>query len=82
MYPDFTDQVKRQVFGLTSAKLYGIDPGACYASFKADAIAQYRQEADEELGQGRFAAFRPLMTKYSDYILHGKYRKATGAPDA
>ncbi len=81
-YPEFTDQVKRQVFGLTSAKLYGIDPGACYTSFKGDAISQYRREADQELGPGRFAAIRPIMTKYSDYLLHGKYRKATGAPDA
>ena len=82
MYPDFTDQVKRQVFGLTSARLYGIDPGACYTSFKGDAIARYRKEADHELGEGRYAAIRPLMTKYKDYLLHGKYRKATGAPDA
>ncbi|HKP62194.1 MAG TPA: amidohydrolase family protein [Polyangiales bacterium] len=81
-YPDFTDQVKRQVFGLTSAKLYGINPGDCYASFKGDAIAKYRKEADEEFGEGRFAAIRPVMTKYSDYILNGKHRKASGAPDA
>lgn len=81
-YPDFTDQVKRQVFGLTSARLYGIDPGACYTTFKTDAIARYRKEADEEHGQGRYAAIRPLMTKYSDYLLHGKHRKASGAPDA
>lgn len=81
-YPDFTDTVKRQVFGLTSAKLYGIDPGACYTSFKTDAIAAYRKEADAELGEGRFAQFRPLMTRYADYILHGKQRKASGAPDA
>jgi predicted TIM-barrel fold metal-dependent hydrolase len=81
-YPEFTDQTKRQVFGLTSAKLYGINPGDCYASFKADAIAQYRKEADAEIGEGRYAAIRPLMTKYADYITLGKYRKAMGAPDA
>ena len=81
-YPEFTDTVKRQVFGLTSAKLYGIDPGACYTSFQADAIAQYRKEADEEWGEGRFAQFRPVMTKYKDYLHHGKERKASGAPDA
>ncbi|HKU41639.1 MAG TPA: amidohydrolase family protein [Polyangiales bacterium] len=81
-YPDFTDLVKRQVFGLTSAGLYGINPGACYTNFKGDAIAQYRKEADEEWGEGRFAQFRPVMTRYSDFILHGKQRKASGAPDA
>ena len=81
-YPEFTDLTKRQVFGLTSAKLYGIDPGACYTSFKTDAIARYRREADQELGEGRFASIRPLMTKYADFLAHGKWRKATGAPDA
>jgi hypothetical protein len=83
-YPEFTDQTKREVFGLTSAKLYGIDPGACYTSFKTDGIAQFRRTADEEFGDGRYAAIRhrPLMTKYSDFLLHGKHRKASGAPDA
>lgn len=81
-YPEFTDQVKRQVFGLSGAKLYGLDPGACYTSFKTDGIAQYRREADEEFGQGRFARFRPVMTKYADYIRHGEERRASGAPDA
>jgi predicted TIM-barrel fold metal-dependent hydrolase len=81
-YPDFTDLVKRQVFGLTSAKLYGIDPGACYTSFQTDAIARYRKQMDEEEGINRWVARRPLITKYKDFLLHGKWRKATGAPDA
>lgn len=81
-YPDFTDLVKRQVFGLTSAKLYGIDPGACYTNFQYDTIAQWRRQQNEELGEGRYMARRPLMTKYRDYLLHGKWRTATGAPDA
>jgi predicted TIM-barrel fold metal-dependent hydrolase len=81
-YPDFTDQVKRQVFGLTSARLYGINPGDCYTSFKYDTIAQYRQQMDVEEGENRWVARRPLLTKYKDYINLGKWRKATGAPDA
>jgi predicted TIM-barrel fold metal-dependent hydrolase len=81
-YPDFTDLMKRQVFGLTSAKLYGINPADCYTTFQGDAIARYRREADEEVGEGRWASIRPIMTKYSDYVLHGKHRKASGAPDA
>jgi uncharacterized protein len=81
-YPEFTDLTKRQVFGLSGAKLYGIDPGACYASFQADSIAQYRREADEEFGQGRFAQFRPVMTKYADYLRNGEERRANGEPDA
>ena len=81
-YPDFTDQVKRQVFGLTSANLYGIDPGACYTTFQTDAIAHYRKQMDEEEGINRWVARRPLMTKYKDYLQYGKWRKASGAPDA
>lgn len=81
-YPDFTDQVKRQVFGLTSARLYGINPGDCYTSFKYDQIAKYRQEMDHEEGINRWVARRPLITKYRDYLNLGKWRRATGAPDA
>lgn len=81
-YPDFTDQVKRQIFGLTSADLYGINPKACYTTFMGDGIAQWRKEADEEYGAGRYTAMRPLMTKYEDFINFGKWRKASGAPDA
>jgi predicted TIM-barrel fold metal-dependent hydrolase len=81
-YPDFTDTVKRQVFGLTSAGLYGINPGDCYTSFQTDAIARYRKEMDAEVGENRWVARRPLMTKYKDYLLHGKWRRASGAPDA
>jgi hypothetical protein len=81
-YPEFTDLTKRQIFGLTSAKLYGIDPGACYTTFKTDAIAQWRREQDHEIGEGRFAMRRPLITKYKDFLRHGAWRRATGAPDA
>jgi len=81
-YPDFTDDVKRGVFGLTSAKLYGVNPGACYTSFQTDAIARYRKQMDEEEGVNRWVARRPLLTKYKEYLQLGKWRKATGAPDA
>jgi hypothetical protein len=81
-YPDFTDDMKRGVFGLTSAKLYGINPADCYTSFQTDGIARYRKEMDQEEGENRWVARRPLMTKMSQYIEHGKWRKATGAPDA
>jgi predicted TIM-barrel fold metal-dependent hydrolase len=81
-YPDFTDAIKRQVFGLTSARLYGIDPTGCYASFQTDGIAQYRKQMDEEEGINRWVARRPLMTKYKQYLEHGKWRRSSGAPDA
>jgi predicted TIM-barrel fold metal-dependent hydrolase len=81
-YPDFTDAIKRQVFGLTSARLYGIDPTACYTSFQTDGIAQYRKQMDEEEGINRWVARRPLMTKYRQYLEHGKWRRSSGAPDA
>jgi uncharacterized protein len=81
-YPEFTEQTKRNAFGLTSAKLYGIDPTACYTSFQTDAIARYRKQMNEEEGENRWVARRPLMTKYKDYLRHGKWRRSTGAPDA
>jgi predicted TIM-barrel fold metal-dependent hydrolase len=81
-YPEFTDLTKRQVFGLTSARLYGINPGDCYTTFQTDGIARYRRELQEQYGEGQYAARRPLMTRYKDYVNHGKWRRASGAPDA
>ena len=77
-----SDCPPRRPVGLTSARLYGIDPGACYTSFQTDGIASYRKQMDEEEGINRWVARRPLMTKYKDYLLHGKWRRSSGAPDA
>jgi hypothetical protein len=41
-YPLLTDEVKRKVFGLSSAKLYGVDPVTATCRIDGDEIEQLR----------------------------------------
>jgi predicted TIM-barrel fold metal-dependent hydrolase len=41
-YPELTDEVKAQIFGLNAAKLFGIDPSAKRQAIKADKLTLLR----------------------------------------
>ncbi len=43
-YPELTDAIKNQIFGLNAAKLFGIDPAAKRQAIKADKLTQLREE--------------------------------------
>ena len=43
-YPDLTDEIKNQVFGLNAAKLFGIDPTAKRQAIKADKLTKLKEE--------------------------------------
>ncbi len=43
-YPELTDQVKNQIFGLNAAKLLGVDVEAKRKAIKADRLSQLREE--------------------------------------
>jgi hypothetical protein len=43
-YPDLTDDVKNQIFGLNAAKLFGIDPKAKRQAIKTDKLTQLKEE--------------------------------------
>ncbi len=43
-YPELTDEIKNQIFGLNAAKLFGIDPKAKRQAIKADKLTKLRQE--------------------------------------
>jgi predicted TIM-barrel fold metal-dependent hydrolase len=43
-YPELTDEVKNQIFGLNAAKLFGIDPKAKRQAIKADKLTQLKEE--------------------------------------
>jgi predicted TIM-barrel fold metal-dependent hydrolase len=42
-YPALTDEIKRKIFGLNAAPVYGIDPAAMHCVIDADFIAEQRQ---------------------------------------
>ena len=43
-YPELTDEIKRQIFGLNAAKLLGIDPDEKRKAIRADKLSQLREE--------------------------------------
>jgi predicted TIM-barrel fold metal-dependent hydrolase len=43
-YPDLTDEVKNQIFGLNAARLFGLDVAAKRQAIKADKLSQLREE--------------------------------------
>jgi uncharacterized protein len=43
-YPELTDAVKNKIFGLNSAKLFGIDPAAKRQAMKADKLTDLRRD--------------------------------------
>jgi predicted TIM-barrel fold metal-dependent hydrolase len=43
-YPQLTDQVKEQIFGLNAARLFGVDPKAKRRAIKADKLTQLREQ--------------------------------------
>jgi hypothetical protein len=54
-YPEFTDQIRRKIFGLTGAKLYRVDPSACRYKVSLSQIAMRKQLIDAEWGDRRHA---------------------------
>ncbi|HZL90534.1 MAG TPA: amidohydrolase family protein [Pirellulaceae bacterium] len=43
-YPELTDEIKNQIFGLNAAKLWGIDVAGQRKAIKADKLSQLRQD--------------------------------------
>ena len=54
-YPELTDEIRRKVFGLNAAKLYGIDPDEKRCQIDPMALAVAKQHLDGEFGNRRWA---------------------------
>jgi predicted TIM-barrel fold metal-dependent hydrolase len=68
-YPDYTDAIKRKVFGLTGSKLYRIDPTACRYKVSLSDIAWRKKLLDEVWGPRRHALNnKPVIHTRRQYI--------------
>jgi predicted TIM-barrel fold metal-dependent hydrolase len=79
-YPEFTDQIKRNVFGLTGAKLYRVDPTACRYKVDRSQFAMRKKMLDERWGGRRHAINAPviqtrrqLFELWKDRIARGEF---------
>jgi predicted TIM-barrel fold metal-dependent hydrolase len=78
-YPDFTDEVKRNMFGLTGSKLYRVDPCAKRLEVSLDQIAMNKQRLDEEVGPRRWALTnKPTITTRRQFLDLWKWRNDRG----
>ena len=65
-YPELTPEIKAKVFGLNSAKLYGIDAEAQRCAIQRDAIEEYRdvyRELEPDTHAPRWAARGPITRR-------------------
>jgi predicted TIM-barrel fold metal-dependent hydrolase len=58
-YPEFTDAIRRKIFGLNGAALYRVDPNACRYDVKLSQLAVRRQMLDDVWGPRRHALYNP-----------------------
>jgi uncharacterized protein len=77
-YPEFTDQIKRQVFGLNGAKLYRVDPDACRFKVDRGLLAQRKLMLDDRLGPRRHAVNPPAIRTRRQFLEVWKNRIARG----
>ena len=65
-YPELTPEIKAKVFGLNSAKLYGIDPEAQRCAIQRDAVEDYRgvyRDMELDTHEPRWAARGPVSRR-------------------
>jgi hypothetical protein len=67
-YPALTDAIKRKIFGLNAAKVYGIDPTATRCAIQASQVALLKQRLDEEFGPWRWAMDRPPIRTRRQFL--------------
>jgi predicted TIM-barrel fold metal-dependent hydrolase len=78
-YPALTHELKAKIFGLSAAKLYGIDPTATRHAVDVSKIAMLSRDLDGELG-GRRWMFQPLNGPRTrrEFLDLWRWRKHTG----
>jgi len=67
-YPEFTDTIRRKVFGLTGATLYRVDPSACrYKVARSDLMA-HKLELDDRFGPRRHILTPPAIRTRRQFL--------------
>ena len=67
-YPEFTDSIRRKIFGLTGAKLYRVDPMACRYKVSVSGLMAHKQELDERFGPRRHAINPPVIRTRREFL--------------
>jgi hypothetical protein len=82
-YPALTPEIKAKIFGLTSAKLFCVDPKAKRCAATDSTFAQVRRRWDSEFGERRWAFQKPLgPTSRREFLQLAKLAIARRQPGA
>ena len=77
-YPEFTDTIRRKIFGLNGAPLYRVDPNACRYKVSRSQFAARRKMLDERWGPRRHAYNPPAIRSRREFIQLYRDRIARG----
>jgi predicted TIM-barrel fold metal-dependent hydrolase len=77
-YPEFTDQLRRQIFGLIGAKIYRVDPNACRYKVDRSQFAMYKQDQDDRWGPRRHVINPPAIRTRRQFMDLWRDRVARG----
>jgi uncharacterized protein len=67
-YPEFTDQIRRKIFGLTGAQLYRVDPNACRYKVSVSQLTAHKLDLDDRFGERRHMMARPTLQNRRDFL--------------
>jgi predicted TIM-barrel fold metal-dependent hydrolase len=80
-YPPLDATNRAKIFGLNSAKLYGIDVAAKRCRVQTSDLERVRRQLDEEYGPRRWAFQEPGGPKnWSEYVEHSQRAATLGRP--
>jgi predicted TIM-barrel fold metal-dependent hydrolase len=77
-YPEFTDQIRRNVFGLIGAEIYRVDPKKCRYKVDRSQFAMYKKDLDERFGPRRHVINPPYIKTRRDFLRLWQDRLARG----
>jgi hypothetical protein len=77
-YPEFTDTIRRKIFGLTGAKLYRVDPKACRYKVSNSALMARKLELDDIFGPRRHAINPPAIRTRRQFLALRREMAAKG----
>jgi len=77
-YPEFTDEIRRNVFGLTGAKLYRVEPLACRYEVTRSQLAYRKQLLDDRWGPRRHVINPPAIRTRRQLMALWRDRRARG----
>jgi hypothetical protein len=79
-YPALTNEIKRKILGLNSARIYGIDARAVRCGINRGDLALTKQWLDGEFGDRRWSVQRPVMTTRREFLDFVRLHKALNLP--